>query len=335
MIPRTSIAYILLSLSAFSCSTGRHGPGRGAALAPVATVATVLPTAIAGAGSADGKDDVRFVAFGDAGTGSDGQRAVAAAMASKCARERCDFALMLGDNLYQDGASSVDDPQFQTKFEDVYAALSIDFYTALGNHDYGGHGRGTEFAKGQVEVDYTKKSQKWKMPSAYYHFNKPGIEFIVLDTTMQMFDRDAQQKTDVDAWFAASTATWKIALGHHPYLSNGKHGNAGSYDGLTMLPLVNGQGVKTFFDEHVCGKADLYLSAHDHSMQWLSEKCKTTQLVVSGAGAEPSALKGSNAVAYQSATRGFLYVTVAKKLLTAEFVDESSKAVFTTTMRKP
>jgi tartrate-resistant acid phosphatase type 5 len=332
MVLRTSVVCLALSLSVFSCTTVKHGPGGGAALAPVVTVASVLSPVIP---AADDKDDVRFVAFGDAGTGSEGQRAVAAAMATKCGRERCDFALMLGDNLYEDGASSAEDSQFQTKFEAVYAALSIDFYTALGNHDYGGHGRGTEFAKGQFEVDYTQRSQKWKMPSAYYRFSKPGIDFMVLDTTMQMFGRDAQQKTDVDAWFAASTSTWKIALGHHPYRSNGKHGNAGSYDGLGLVPVVGGQGVKAFFDEHVCGKADLYLSAHDHSMQWLSEKCGTTQLVVSGAGSEPSTLKGSNPVAYQSATRGFLYVTVAKKLLTAEFVDESSKTVFTTTMRKP
>ena len=35
-----------------------------------------------------------------------------------------------------------------------------------------------------------------------------------------------------DEWAGGSTGTWRIAYGHHPYLSNGPHGNAGMYEGF-------------------------------------------------------------------------------------------------------
>jgi tartrate-resistant acid phosphatase type 5 len=277
--------------------------------------------------------DVRFIAIGDTGKGSAGQIAVAAAMARKCAQVRCDFAVMLGDNIYNSGADSVDDPQFKSKFEDIYAALNMDFYVVLGNHDYGGNGAGTSFDKGKNEVDYTMKSSKWKMPAAHYHFVKGSIEFFALDTNMQMFGRDAQQKTDVSSWIAASTSPWKIALGHHPYKSNGPHGNAGNYDRVP-IPPVSGKGVKDFLEDHVCSKVDLYLCGHDHSMQWLNDKCGSTTLAVSGAGAEVTALAARNAVAYESTERGFMYFTVTDKLLKAEIISEAGTVLSTQTMTK-
>lgn len=275
-------------------------------------------------------EDVRFLAIGDTGKGTEGQKAVAAAMVKKCATVRCDFVVMLGDNIYDSGADSADDPQFKTKFEDIYAALNLNFYVVLGNHDYGGNGAGTSFGKGKNEVDYTAKSAKWKMPAAHYHFTKGDIEFFALDTNLQMFGRDAQQKVDVDQWLAASTSPWKIALGHHPYKSNGPHGNAGSYDRVPFL----GNGVKNFLEDHVCNRVDLYLSGHDHSMQWLTDKCGTTALGVSGAGAEVTTLTTRNAVAYQSTERGFMYFTVTKTKLTAEIISEAGVVLSTQTLNK-
>src|SRR5688500_5241173 len=52
---------------------------------------------------------LRFVALGDSGNGNAEQRAIGEAVRNLCAAEGCDFALLLGDNLYEDGADSVDD----------------------------------------------------------------------------------------------------------------------------------------------------------------------------------------------------------------------------------
>jgi hypothetical protein len=277
---------------------------------------------------------LRFVAVGDTGKGNDGQHAVANAMANRCATRGCDFAILLGDNIYESGITSPDDPQMQAKFEQVYAAVPVEFQIVLGNHDYGGEGLGTEFGKAAFEIAYSARSQKWRLPAAHYHFTKPLTEFFVLDTNLMMFGRDADQKTNIPPWIAASTARWKIALGHHPYISNGPHGNAGFYDGVTVGGLTAGSGVKDFMDQYVCGKVDLYLGAHDHSMQWLAGTCNGTALILSGAGAQPTTLPGKNATSFQSTALGFLYVTITEAQLTAEFVDSTGATVYSNSLVK-
>ena len=177
---------------------------------------------------------VRFVAIGDTGTGTAAQKKVGDTIAAVCKARGCDFVQLLGDNIYESGVSSVDDPLWQTAFETPYAAVDQDFYAVLGNHDYGHNGLGTDFGKGTHEIAYTAKSKKWKMPSAYYQYVPPAgannVHMFALDTNMQMFGQDDDQKSDVAAFIAASTSEWKIAVGHHPYKSNGPHGNAGKYD---------------------------------------------------------------------------------------------------------
>lgn len=284
---------------------------------------------------------VRFVALGDTGTGSADQAKVGNAISAFCKSRGCDFVQLLGDNLYESGASSVDDPIWQSNFEIPYAAIDLDFYAVLGNHDYGAKGLGTDFPKGKNEIDYTSKSKKWKMPSAYYRHAPPAggglVEIFALDTNMAMFGRDSDQRAAVSGWLGASTAPWKIAVGHHPYKSNGSHGNAGSYDAMLgiSLPPMNGQGVKSYLEGAICGKVDLYISGHDHSRQWLNETCKGTELAVSGAGAKATELGGKNPALFESLGLGFLYVVVEEKKLTAEFVDENGAIDFTHVMHKP
>lgn len=272
--------------------------------------------------------------MGDTGDGGAGQMKIAAAIAAKCLKDGCDFVQLLGDNIYDSGASSVDDPVWQDKFEIPYANINLDFYAVLGNHDYGGNGAGTEFGKGQNQVDYTKKSPKWKMPAAYFHHVKENVEFFALDTNMIFFGQDATQKADVTSWIASSKAEWKIAVGHHPYKSNGPHGNAGNYDNIP-IPPIGGGSVRTFMEDVVCGKADLYLCGHDHSRQWLNVNCMGTELAVSGAGAKATKLKPNNPALFESVELGFLYIVIEGKKLTADFVDENGNSDFSHTITKP
>jgi tartrate-resistant acid phosphatase type 5 len=278
---------------------------------------------------------VRFAVLGDTGKGNDGQRAVAAALARKCAQSGCDFVVSVGDNIYDSGVASADDEQFKTLFEDVYKDINLPFWMVLGNHDYGLHGAGFNFWRGQYQVDYTTRSTKWKMPSQYYKFGVTGIDFLVLDTNMQMYSLDRRQRADVREWLSTSNATWKLAFGHHPYLSNGPHGNAGRYDGLPGLPIWDGTGVLEFFDDEICGKTDLYISGHDHSRQWLTASCNGTELAVSGASAQVSNLPGANPVRFQAATLGLMWIEIKGKTLTAEFIDVDGKVEFTRTLNKP
>jgi hypothetical protein len=276
---------------------------------------------------------LRFIAVGD--TGDQGGSSAAGAMADKCQREGCDFVLLLGDNIYPSGASSPTDPAFQSAFEGRFAPVHAPFQVVLGNHDYGGNGDGSDYARAQNEVDHSAHSPKWRMPDRYYRFSAGGADFFALDTNAQMYSRDAQQKTDLKSWLAQSTASWRIAFGHHPYLSNGPHGNAGSYDGNPGLPLWNGSTVKAFADEVWCGAVDLYLCGHDHSRQWMTDTCNGTRLAVSGAGVETSSLPGTDPTEFESLATGFLYVVIEGPRLTAEFVDAAGQVSFTRTIDKP
>ncbi|CAN5819230.1 hypothetical protein BH11MYX4_BH11MYX4_54230 [soil metagenome] len=337
----TTLAVLASSLAFAACGSDAATPAPDPAPA-----SNVAPPAAGGApdggvdaSSSDGSPgpatkSVRFVATGDTGTGTPEQTKIGNAIAAKCTKDGCDFVQLLGDNFYPSGAASVDDAIWQTHFETPYAAVNLDFFAVLGNHDYGADGAGTDFAKGKNEVDYTLKSKKWKMPAAYYHHAKGNVEFVALDTNMQLFGQDAAQKKDVAAWLKASTSEWKIAFGHHPYKSNGPHGNAGNYDKIPISP-ISGKNVKTFLDDVVCGKVDVYFCGHDHSQQWLNESCNGTELAVSGAGAKTTELPGSNPTLFQSLALGFLYVVVDGKKLTAEFVDEDGKVEFTHVITKP
>lgn len=254
---------------------------------------------------------VRFVAFGDAGTGSERQIAVGEAMAAVCAARGCDFALELGDNFYLSGVSSVDDAQFQDKFETPYKNLNVPIYVTLGNHDNSaGPGEGSSNRKGDYQVDYHylqgRKSDKWRMPSRYYNFTAGDdlAEFYSLDSNpltsivpdpspaWNWLTYGATQEEWFGTSLAASKAKWKIAFAHHPYLSNGLHGNAGTYDGLpATLPITsNGSPWKGFMERTACAKGlDIFFQGHDHELEWIKPvaSCGKTHFIVSGAAEGP------------------------------------------------
>jgi hypothetical protein len=142
-------------------------------------------------------------------------------------------------------------------------------------------------------------------------------------------------------------ADWKILLGHHPYRSNGQHGNAGDYDapeifGIPIpnpLPIQGGDDLKAWFDDVVCGTVDFYMSGHDHTRQWLDEPGALcgTEMIVSGAGAKVTDfVDRGNATFWQDdQTEGFLYVEVVGKRLTGRFYDKTGAMNFERSVMKP
>ena len=178
------------------------------------------------------------------------------------------------------------------------------------------------------------------MPAKYHSFKHAHAEFWDLDTNQIMTDPingKADKQADwLDAGVAASLADWKIAFGHHPYVSNGEHGNAGSYENLEGIPLpfVTGKSVKEFFDDSVCGKIDVYICGHDHNLQWLEPKCGT-EFIVSGAGSKSEGLPGKNPAFFgMPETEGFLWVQIEDNTFTGVFYDQTGKELFTRTFNK-
>lgn len=258
-----------------------------------------------------GSKTVRFVAFGDAGTGSERQIAVGEAMAAVCKARGCDFALELGDNFYLSGVTSTDDEQFQSKFEVPYKNLAGPIYVTLGNHDNSqGPGEGSDNSRGDYQVDYHylqgRNSEKWRLPARYYNFTAADglAEFYSLDSnpltaivpdlnpTWNWITYGAAQQEWLTEALKTSKAKWKIAFAHHPYRSNGLHGNAGNYDGIPeALPITsNGSPWKQFLEQTICAEGvDIFFQGHDHDLEWIKpvESCGKTHFIVSGAAEGP------------------------------------------------
>src|SRR5262249_22344938 len=162
-----------------------------------------------------------------------------------------------------DGVAGVDDPKWRSSFEDVYHAssLQVPWYVALGNHDY--HG------SPQAQVDYTGKSARWRMPARWYTQaaqapDGASVELFVLGTSpfittyvegAEGLHLDGQDPAAQLAWFdralAASTAQWKIVVGHHPIWSGGPHEGMPELQ-AALAPRLRRHGVQ------------LYLNGHNH-----------------------------------------------------------------------
>jgi tartrate-resistant acid phosphatase type 5 len=285
-------------------------------------------TAPADTGTADttggtvGQGEVRFVAMGDAGEGNEGQYAVAEAIRGVCEERGCDFALYLGDNFYDTGVTSTMDEQFEQKFELPYAALDFPFMVTLGNHDYGT--LANEWAKSQYYIEYSEQSDKWVFPDEYYSFQEENVHFISLDTSQIFWSYQLDEQAQfIQQDLAGLQDTWVIMFGHHPYISNGEHGNAGNYEGLGAL--LGGQSVKDFFDESVCGKAHVYICGHDHNRQWLAPQCGT-EFIVSGGGAKLTEFvhRDDNRTIWEDdQSEGFLWVEIIDNNFTGVFYDRN------------
>jgi hypothetical protein len=262
-------------------------------------------------------------------------------MATVCEKQGCDFVVLLGDNFYPSGVESTADPLWETSFVEPYKELKVPFYAVLGNHDYGGNGAGTDLSRGSHQVAYSKVNPKWRMPSTHHSWRAAHAEFFAADTNRSMFRLDGEVREDFKKWFGASTADWKIAFGHHPYRSNGRHGNAGEYDGRPMVPIANGEGVKGFIEEHICGRADVYLAGHDHVLEWLSTTCgregstTSTELLISGGGAGPTHFGPEKTPYYwHSAELGFAYVSIVGNRLTASYYNAEAVQLFSRTVAR-
>jgi hypothetical protein len=203
----------------------------------------------------------------------------------------------------------------------------------LGNHDYGEYPINT--LKAEHQITYHESSDKFYLPERYYSISpSPLAKFWALDTNSIMLkDLPATDPSTQKSWLLNeinnSTQSWRFAFGHHPYISNGKHGNAGAYEGLDILPfeieattIARGEYVKEFMDEAICGQVDIYFAGHDHNRQWLEPQCGT-EFIVSGAGAKTTDLVGRGTPTFyeEDENPGFLYVQLTETTFVGEFYD--------------
>ena len=253
----------------------------------------------------------RFMAIGDMGTGRPDQHKVAAAMAERAKRDGLDFILTVGDNIYEDGVRSADDPQWKTKLEEVYndPSLQVPFYPTLGNHDY----RGSV----QAQIDYSQRNENWRMPARYYTFTRvladgTTVQFFAIDTDpIDGRQRSAgDQLKWLDEQLERSEARWKIVFGHHPLYGHNPHRGDNRTMNAALEPL---------FTKH---QVDLYLAGHDHALEML-EPVKGVNYVITGAAGGPDKaypVEWTDESYYAATLGGFVLLRISKEELVIEFV---------------
>jgi tartrate-resistant acid phosphatase type 5 len=265
--------------------------------------------------------DLTFLVLGDWGMGTSEQRRVAAQMGKSAEAIGARFVISTGDNFYPDGVRSVEDARWKTHFEDVYAApaLMIPWYIALGNHDHRGNV--------DAQVEYTKRSSRWRLPATYYKHTETladgsRADFFFIDSQMirdryrRSWFRSAgdAQLIWLERELAASSARWKIAVGHHPVFSGGKHGNTEALV-LLLKPLLERYGVQA------C------LNGHDHDLQHLV--VGRVHYLTSGAGAKPRPAKRVAGTRFVMGERlGFMTARLAPHAMDIEFIDDRGTSLY-------
>ena len=274
-----------------------------------------------------GTEYLGFLAVGDTGHSNSVQAAVVEAMSAEAGRESSDFAMLLGDNFYPDGIDSVDSPRWELTFEQPFdkPGLDIPFYVIPGNHDYSG--------SVQAQIDYTARSDRWRMPGRYHSFTRSlggGVEakFIGIDTERIARSDEAgrAQRDWLRDQLSDPSNEWEIVFGHRPLRS----GNGASEVVRAALePILNEGG------------ADVYFAGHKHHLALLEDEAGAGPMqVISGAGSDPRDVRWDAETVFAAAGAGFVSCRLSADELLIKFVQptggdgERDQVVFAHTIER-
>lgn len=276
------------------------------------------------------------------------QSVLADAMARKALSFRPDFVVSTGDNFYETGLVSVDDPQFNTSFSNVYyhKELQVPWLVALGNHDYGETDSPndrpdcTKASKAaeqcffgplhQLDVRLTARDQRWHCERSFTASYASGaVDIFFIDTTpiiqsyadkhwaanrggiLQQSWED--QLRELEVRLELSSAAWKLVVGHHPIRTNHRpdHEFIDMVDQLE--PVLIRYGAQAYF----CG--------HDHNLQYIYNPDRQYHQITSGAGSQiGSYFYGDLDSPFQYGANGFVAVSMGRNSMRVEYLGVDS-----------
>ncbi|KAI3700131.1 hypothetical protein L2E82_44749 [Cichorium intybus] len=229
-----------------------------------------------------------FLVVGDWGRrGLYNQSNVAYQMGKVGEKMDVDFIVSTGDNFYDNGLIDVDDPAFYESFTNIYTAPSLQkqWYSVLGNHDYRGN------ALAQLSPALIQKDNKWFcLRSFILHAGNTEIFFVDTTPFQDKYFTETEHNydwrgvlprenyiadllKDVEIALKASSAKWKIFVGHHTIFSASHHGNTQELVDQ-LLPILEENEV------------NLYINGHDHCLQHISSSDSKLQFLTSGGGSK-------------------------------------------------
>ncbi|WAJ71851.1 purple acid phosphatase family protein [Catenovulum adriaticum] len=277
-------------------------------------------------------NSLHFLVVGDWGrNGHFQQKAVASQMDNLMYWLDAEFILSTGDNFYPDGVASVQDPYFQSSFEQIYSYphLFEPWYLVLGNHDYRGNV--------QAQIDYTQTSRRWNMPARYYKIEKQledsndTLLLVFIDTSpfeakyqteskyINVRSQDGQKQLDwLSNTLEQSTAKWKIVIGHHPMYSSGKrYGKTGSVR-AALEPILEKYEVNAYF------------AGHEHDLQHNQIADKNVHHFISGAGSAVRDVKPRSFTQFARATAGVTSVSINPEFMLVQMVSAQGDVIYHT-----
>ena len=254
---------------------------------------------------------VRVLAFGDFGDRSARQERVAAAMARYHADKRFDLAITLGDNFYPAGLATPDDERWRHDFERLYGPMRVPFFASLGNHDW------VLADSPAAEVLHSGRPDGWRMPAIRYSFVAGPIQFFALDTNLV-----TRAELDwLDAELGRSTSRWKVVYGHHPIYSDGKYGDDATLRD-SLMPILR-------------GRANLYISGHEHNLQHLAPEDGVHFVIAGGGGSGTYPAKPAPRSLFAASQNGFAVIEADRKTFSVSLIDGDLKALHRFTIGPP
>ncbi len=312
------------------------------ATAPLLLGAAALPRPLAAAGNRG----LKLFVIGDWGrNGGHYQKHVAGWMHNKAQQSGCDLIVSTGDNFYDYGVASSDDPQWRTSYENIYSPelRRTPWFPVAGNHDWGGNI--------WAQLDRSGNGG-WHMPWLWYdipgaRFGRPDVHLFFIDTLLwkgkenRIFRLCGQAIREQDVvqqkiWLAdalrASCASTKIVFGHHPIYVGGLDGG--------------GMHMKSLDDVLIEAKVTAYFCGHKHTLYHI--KGDNLDYICSGGGSKERP-KDTRAI-FQPACAahgtcpparmqqfvgraGFAMVDVGTEAMTCSFVDRDGRVTPPQTIR--
>jgi acid phosphatase type 7 len=230
-------------------------------------------------------EPIRFVVFGDSGSGSERQYAVL----DQLYTVPFDLMLHTGDLAYDNGTTR----QLEEQFFDVYAPLiaSIPSFPTSGNHDYETNDAAPFRAAFELpDNGGPAGSERW------YSFDWGDIHFVALDT-----ERVNREQVDwLEQDLAKNALPWTVVYLHRPPFSSGEHGSDQSVR-RSFVPV---------FERH---EVDVVFAGHDHHYERTVPQNGITYIVTGGGGRGTRGVGSSSFTAHSQSVLHFVY---------AELVDD-------------
>jgi len=191
-----------------------------------------------------------MVVFGDWGMDTSDFRMGTARLETVNAKH----TILLGDNFYDDGVKSVDDPLWEL-FRDI-RNTSDTFYAIVGNHDY--------IHSAQAQVSYSKTDPQWVMPALYYysridHTDQNGSYICGVFLDSYKFDETQLRwvKVILSSGECQSDNAYRFVFSHHPIHT------VGVFQESDIVQQLN-TDLKPVLEEY---KVHAFIAGHEHDMQ--------------------------------------------------------------------